>query len=350
MSTHFPFSEDVRKILLDAIKRLVNLREATPRLLLRQKLKGRPEILTRLIAEYYLILRSGDNCVPGIMAFEACGDDFLLKFGKSAAGIVLRTLQNLYEVGIHQGGGPRTSFTLAEIAEHARIMKGVFEEEKIPLGLSLIYEPGIEMLAGWDQGVGVVHVREDILDFRNVEEFWARVVEKRLAASANSQPKEGSHLSLASIQAPAVDLSFMRDDRLRAIAERDYAELRGLDPAKASKSTLILAGGVIEGLLLDALVASGKWSFEDGCEKNLQDMIGPAKKAGIITEDRLTDAVRKYRALAHPGREIRDGVAPTEADAGVARAAVEVVVQEVRRWHSGRMPQPGAATAPATHP
>jgi hypothetical protein len=353
MSTPFPFSEDVRKILLDAINRLVNLREATPRIRLRQKLSGRRDVLERLIAEYYLIPREKDNYVPGIMTFETCGDDSLLNFAKTAAGVVLRTLKNLYEVNAYLNGGPKTSFNRLEIGLHARRLYEVVEEEKIPLGMSLISELGIDMLAGWEPSSGVitvVHVREDILDFQDVEEFWRRVVQQRLAVPVQRQLPEKAEVVPVGSGTRAADLSFMHDRRLRAIAERDYAELDALDPRGESKSTLILAGGIIEGLLLDALVASSKWTFEQGCEKNLQDMIAPAKTAGIISEDRLSDAIRKYRALVHPGREIRDKVTPTEADAGLAKAAVKVIIQEVRRWYSGRLPQAGTVTTPATHP
>lgn len=129
-----------------------------------------------------------------------------------------------------------------------------------------------------------------------------------------------------------MDFTFVADGRLQRILERDYEELQNLNPQTATKSGIVLAGGIIEGLLFDALVASGKWTFEQACQNFLKDMIGPAMNKGIIKEDRLTDAARKYRNLIHPGREIREGMVFEKIDADLARTAVDIVIREVRNW------------------
>ncbi|MDD5642102.1 MAG: hypothetical protein PHX53_10655 [Syntrophales bacterium] len=128
------------------------------------------------------------------------------------------------------------------------------------------------------------------------------------------------------------DFSFVFDKRIMEILERDYAELQQLDPQTSPKSVIVISGGIIEGLLFDALVASGKWTFEEACNNVLGYMIGQAKNKRIITEDRLTDATRKYRNLIHPGREIKDNVVFEETDAALAKLAVDVVIREVRNW------------------
>jgi hypothetical protein len=335
MATEFPFSEEVRGLLLEAIKRLINLRNPTPRFQLRQKLKK--EILDRLLGEGYLVERGRDNYVPGIMAFETCRDDFFLSFAKNGTGIVLHSLQNLYKVD-----APKTSFTLVEIKEHAEKLYDVIEEEKIPLGLSLVAELPNNILGGWNPDGGVitsVHVREDILDFQNIDEFWSEAVQRRLAFVSGQRPRGTpgpTERPSVNESADLPDLSFMKDDRLRRVVQRDYAELRALNGKETTKSRLIMAGGILEGVLLDALVTNGKWSFDEGSQQYLKDMIGPARNEGIITEDRLSDAIRKYRALVHPGREIREDIVFSEADAELASAAVDVVIREVRRWHSRR--------------
>src|SRR5437762_1072850 len=111
------------------------------------------------------------------------------------------------------------------------------------------------------------------------------------------------------------DLSFMFDSRIRKIVERDYAELQQLKIQASTKSVIVLSGGIIESLLFDALVASGKWTFEEACQNFLKDMIGPAKGRGIIEEDRLTDATRRYLNLIHPGHEIKMNMLFEKADA-----------------------------------
>jgi hypothetical protein len=45
------------------------------------------------------------------------------------------------------------------------------------------------------------------------------------------------------------DFSFVFDERIRRILDRDYDELERLDPRAAPKSVLVLSGGIIEGLL-----------------------------------------------------------------------------------------------------
>ena len=129
-----------------------------------------------------------------------------------------------------------------------------------------------------------------------------------------------------------MDFAFIFDSRFRQIVERDYGELQNLDPSRATKSVITLSGSIIEALLFDALVASGKWTFEKACENNLKDMITVGHATKIITEDRLTNATRNTRNLIHPGREIRDNVVFDQTDAQAAKVAVDIVIREVRRW------------------
>jgi hypothetical protein len=90
-----------------------------------------------------------------------------------------------------------------------------------------------------------------------------------------------------------VDLSFISDAALRKIIERDYAELQHLDPNTNSKSVLVLSGSIIEGLLIDALVTKGKFKSVIDCKDEfLKDLIYPAKQAGIIQHDNLSEVLQ----------------------------------------------------------
>ncbi len=133
-----------------------------------------------------------------------------------------------------------------------------------------------------------------------------------------------------------MDFRFIFDERLKNIAKRDYMELQNLDPRVATKSVITLSGSIIEALLFDALVASGKWTFEEACQNNLKSMITVAHAKGIITEDRLSNATRNSRNLIHPGREIRDKVIFDETDAQAARLAVDILIREVQRWATSK--------------
>lgn len=140
----------------------------------------------------------------------------------------------------------------------------------------------------------------------------------------------------AKMERKQTDFSFVTDQRLKTIVERDYAELQELDPGQTSKAVLVLAGGVIEGILLDALVLTGdnRWTFAEGCKRFFKDMIGAAVNKGIIKEDKFTHAMRNYRNVIHPGKEIQEKIVFGEPDARVAHAGVDVVIREVREWHS----------------
>lgn len=130
------------------------------------------------------------------------------------------------------------------------------------------------------------------------------------------------------------DFSFILDFRIRKILERDYAELEGLSIRTSTKSIIVLSGGIIEGLLLDALIASGRFTFEEACQKQkrLIDLINLASDKNILTEDRLTHSIRNYRNLIHPSKEIKNNIVWDEKDAELARIAVDIVVREVRSW------------------
>jgi hypothetical protein len=137
-------------------------------------------------------------------------------------------------------------------------------------------------------------------------------------------------------QTPPEDFSFVQNLRMRSIVARDHAELGSLDSTIQPKAMLILSGGVIEGLLLDAIVTAGKWSLADGSRKTLKELIDEAISAGIIRQDRLCHAAREYRDLVHPGREVREDMTFTSDDADVSRAAVGITIREVKGWHSKR--------------
>jgi len=142
------------------------------------------------------------------------------------------------------------------------------------------------------------------------------------------------------------DFSFISNEKLRSVVERNYAELQKLDPEGSPKAVVVLAGAVLEGLLADALAASGKWDFDSACQQRLADMIGPAKERGIIKQDQLSNTVKNYRALIHPGREVREGIELTKDDAVLAKAAVEITIRSVSRWHKTQTRAPRIEPAP----
>jgi hypothetical protein len=141
---------------------------------------------------------------------------------------------------------------------------------------------------------------------------------------------------LAPAKAKSPRFSFVADSRISTILERDYEELQGLDPDKSTKSVLVLSGEIIEGLLFDALVANGNFTFEVASNESLKSLIHHAVQTRIIQQDKLSDVLRSYRNLIHPAREVRDSVRFTKSDAKLAINAVDIIMDEVREWHSMR--------------
>ncbi|MEA2205716.1 MAG: hypothetical protein QOE77_2492 [Blastocatellia bacterium] len=141
---------------------------------------------------------------------------------------------------------------------------------------------------------------------------------------------------VTSLPVETLDFSFVVNPELLRIIERDYAELVALNPSEHTKSCLILAGGIIEALLLDALVTSEYWTQEDASTRYLKEMIHPAIKIGIIRHDKLTNVLRIFRNLVHPAREIRDKLSFDESDAKHAVTSVGVIVRDIREWWSKR--------------
>jgi hypothetical protein len=95
----------------------------------------------------------------------------------------------------------------------------------------------------------------------------------------------------------------------------------------------VLSGAIIEGLVLDAIVSNGKWGLEEATKRTLNELVNTALAARILKHDRLSHAVKQYRNLVHPGREIRDHVEFSTPDAILAKAAVDITIREIRQWY-----------------
>lgn len=160
---------------------------------------------------------------------------------------------------------------------------------------------------------------------------------------------------------PRRSLPFVRDERLRKIAERDLGSLRTALMADDVKPALILAGSTIEAMLLDVVLQdlgatataaarvkaeslkkdpggwknfdpneSKKWSFHQYIA-----VCGPLG-LGILPERAVNSsrAVKDYRNFAHPSKEIELAADDdlTHADAKIADGLAEHVIEALERW------------------
>jgi hypothetical protein len=142
--------------------------------------------------------------------------------------------------------------------------------------------------------------------------------------------------------------SFVKDVDLRNIIERDYRELKlRVFPQQAWKSTVILAGSILEAILYDRLsvdpaiktramsstkaphgkdISAGDWK--------LFNLIEVATDIGVLPADRadtIDQVLRDYRNFVHPKKELRSKHSCGEAEATMAVGALEGVCNHLEK-------------------
>lgn len=126
---------------------------------------------------------------------------------------------------------------------------------------------------------------------------------------------------------------FVNGEDFRLSLESDYKELTLAMQNKAWKAAHLLAGSIIEAILVDYLVSLGqrkRLSF-DPLKINLADAISECRKEGAISErtEHLSHVIRSYRNLIHPGRSVRLGETATENSAKVVTTLIDIIVEEI---------------------
>jgi hypothetical protein len=129
------------------------------------------------------------------------------------------------------------------------------------------------------------------------------------------------------------EFSFVKDAELRKMIERDYTEIQRAYVAQCWKSVIILSGGAIETILLDLLQQNQGMAMAaskapkgklDMTRWDLSDLINVAVELKLVSQgvEKLSQPVREYRNLVHPGNEIRNKLV---FDAEEAKIALEVL-------------------------
>lgn len=134
--------------------------------------------------------------------------------------------------------------------------------------------------------------------------------------------------------------AFIADPELRNIVVRDYEELhRRLFPGRAWKSTVVMAGSILEAILHDRIVHS-RWrgaaiaspkavNAPNGMDKwtlnTLIDVAVDIHALPVDLEKVIHQALRDYRNFVHPKKEIRAGRPCGEAEAGLAKFALDAI-------------------------
>jgi hypothetical protein len=134
------------------------------------------------------------------------------------------------------------------------------------------------------------------------------------------------------------DFTFIKNVELRQILERDYIEVQKALISQSWKSAIILAGSSLEAILLDLLTQketqarSAKKAKAGSIDRwDLVDLINVAVELQLISDgaSRLSDPVRQYRNLVHPGNEIRQRLKIGKEEATIAFNILELVCRDL---------------------
>lgn len=325
------------KLVRDVMERYISSRRSTPAHQLKVRLGKRRWILDNLASDE-IIRIEGEKVFPRFRAATALEPELQNRVRQWTA-LVLRALRQLYVTN-----GPRL-FGSGEVFGAARAIDPTVEPEMIDVGMLLATEFSL-FCSGWsisqEDVIMKIGVKDAILDFESLEAAWAGEQGLRQAAKAQSTAavRQDSSREPVSVATPeARDLSFVADIKLQTIIDRDYAELQRVGAVSVVKSRFILAGGLIEALLLDALqrneaqARNAKSAERKPLDEwSLGSLIDVAVELGLVGAGAQSfgHAVREYRNLVHPGKEKRSkyAVAPEEAD--IAEKVLDIVIRDLR--------------------
>lgn len=171
------------------------------------------------------------------------------------------------------------------------------------------------------------------------------------------QPIEFTTEASASVKRilPDNEFDFIEQEGLRNKLKRDYDELRIVLKHAASKSIMVLCGGILEALLIDALSIEkedAKFAYYqkylEAKDKNQKppdlekwqfyQLIEIAAQRKIISADvrKISHIIKDYRNLIHLKAEIRDKLS---VDKNVATSVVHLLlkaIDDISRWFKER--------------
>lgn len=132
------------------------------------------------------------------------------------------------------------------------------------------------------------------------------------------------------------NFDYISAKEFRESLEADYTELKNCVEAQAWKSVQVLAGSIVESLLIDYLAStpSSTRPKKDPLKFDLAEAITICRDEQVLS-DRTADlcsVIKSYRNLIHPGRMIRLGEqAPNKGSATIALALIEMITDDLAK-------------------
>lgn len=135
-------------------------------------------------------------------------------------------------------------------------------------------------------------------------------------------------------QMPSFDYISSAD--LRNSVSSDYSEMQRCAESGSWKSAQVLAGSIVECLLIDYLTSTTAASrpTKDPLKMDLAEAIDICKAEGVLTSRTadLCSVIRSYRNLIHPGRMVRlSESAPDKTSCSIAVALIDLIVEDVAK-------------------
>ena len=129
----------------------------------------------------------------------------------------------------------------------------------------------------------------------------------------------------------SVEFDFIQHADLRSSLESDFRELLICNEHGAWKATMVLAGSMVEAILLDYLVAEQKISVARGSHEPFEKLILISHEQGLI-KDRTRDQallIKEFRNLIHQGRILRLEESCDDNTAVTALALVRMITTDI---------------------
>jgi len=130
--------------------------------------------------------------------------------------------------------------------------------------------------------------------------------------------------------------NFITNEGFRKSLESDFIELENCIQAESWKAVHVIAGSIIEAVLLDFLLAEGICSEDEALKMDFGTAITICDEKKIISSKtiNLSSVIKDYRNLIHPGRILRLKEETSKESAEVARALVIIVTNEIEKKKS----------------
>ena len=125
---------------------------------------------------------------------------------------------------------------------------------------------------------------------------------------------------------------FVVDKDLRASLQSDWKELQVAYEHSAWKAVHVLAGSIVEAILVDHLL-SIRYKQKNPLKMSLDDAITASKAEGILSDKtaELSTVIRRFRNLIHPGRALRLSEVTDVHGATVSQSLVQMISAEIAK-------------------